>query len=231
MFYIEWKPIYEKIAKDLNFLDEKENLAADNLNKILQKKKLISIKEMEDFVAGKEVVVFGAGPTLESSIISNKKLFIEKLKITADGATSALLKNNILPDIIVTDLDGKISDQIEANSKGSKVVIHAHGDNIDKVKRFVSEFKRDIMGTTQINPGPYDNLYNFGGFTDGDRAIYLADFFGAKKIFLIAFDFNKRFGKYSFPDNKNKILKLKKLKWCEYLIKLIIKKNKNIYFL
>ena len=231
MFYKEWKPIYERIAKELNFPEEKENLAADVLNKILQKKKLISINKLEDFVAGKEVVVFGAGPSLETSIILHKETVIDKLMIVADGATSALLKNDILPDIIVTDLDGNINDQIKANLKGSKTVIHAHGNNIDKMKRYVSEFKGDIIGTTQINPEPFNNLNNFGGFTDGDRAVFLADYFGAKKIYLIAFEFSGELGKYSFPNNKNKKLKLKKLNWCKYLIDLLMKKKQNIYYL
>ena len=136
------------------------------------------------------------------------------LKIAANGATSALLKNNVLPEIIVTDLDGKVSDQLLANSRGSITIIHAHGDNIDNIKKFVLEFKGYIVGTTQIDPKPYENIHNFGGFTDGDRAVYLADYFHAKKIYLLGFDFGGEVGKYSFSANKDK--KLKKLKWCKY---------------
>lgn len=231
MFYKDWKPIYDKIAQDFNYPEQKEKLAADVLNKLLQQKNLISNNKLEDLISGKEVVIFGAGPSLESSLISNKIGFRDKIKIVADGATNALLENEILPDIIVTDLDGKISDQIEANLKGSITVIHAHGDNIDNIREYVPKFKGDLIGTIQINPEPFENIHNFGGFTDGDRAVFLAEFFQANKIYLIGFDFQEEIGEYSFSENKDKNLKLKKLKWCKYLIELLKNKNKNIYHL
>lgn len=228
MFYKDWEPIYRKIAEDFNFPLEKEKQAVNLLNKLLEKKNLYSIKKLEDLIAGNEVIVFGAGPSLGSSLITHKKEFVGKLKIAADGATSALLKNNVLPEIIITDLDGKVSDQLDANSKGSIAIIHAHGDNIDNVKKYVPEFKGDVIGTTQIDPKPYENIHNFGGFTDGDRAVFLADYFCAKKIYLIGFDFDGDIGKYSFPENKDRSLKLKKLKWCKYLIDLLKKDKKHI---
>jgi len=169
-------------------------------------------------IKNRELIVFGAGPSLEKSIVKHKNLFTDKIKISADGATTALLKNSILPDIIVTDLDGRIVDQIKANAEGSIIVVHAHGDNLDKIKSYVPSFKGPIAGTTQTNPKNYSKLNNFGGFTDGDRAVYLADHFHAKKIYLMGFDFNKKIGEYSFAGKKDKNLKLKKLEWCKALI-------------
>jgi uncharacterized Rossmann fold enzyme len=204
---------------------ENDEKAADVLNTLLKQKSPMSIDKLNDFIASKEIIIFGAGPSLENSIITHKKMFANTLKIAADGATTALLKYNICPDIIVTDLDGKVPDQVKANSDGSIVVIHAHGDNIDKIKKYVPKFKGEIVGTTQINPEPYDSIHNLGGFTDGDRAVYLADHFCAKKIFLTGFDFGNEIGYYSFSENKNKTLKLKKLKWCKNLINMLNKKN------
>lgn len=229
MFYKDWKPIYQKIAKDLNFQEENDKLAADVLNQLLQNNKIGTLKKIEKMINEKEVIVCGAGPSLERSLIIYKEKLADMLKISADGATSALLKNNILPDIIITDLDGKVTDQLKANSQGSIAIIHAHGDNISNIKRYVPEFKGDILGSTQINSNSYKNIYNFGGFTDGDRAVFLAEHFHAKMIYLIGFNFDGKIGRYSFSDNKNKSLKLKKLKWCEYLIELIKKKKQNIY--
>lgn len=228
MFYKDWRPIYKRIAKDLNFQEENDKLAADILNQLLQKKKLFSLKKLEELIADEEVIVFGAGPSLESSLTTHKKEFFGKLKIAANGATSALLKNDVFPDIIITDLDGKVSDQLKANSEGSIAIIHAHGDNIGNVKKYVPEFKGDIIGSTQINPNPYENVHNFGGLTDGDRAVFLANYFHAKRIYLIGFDFDRKIGRYSFTENKNKDLKLKKLKWCKYLIDLLKKDKENI---
>jgi uncharacterized Rossmann fold enzyme len=144
--------------------------------------------------------------------------FSNKLLVTADGATSALLKYKLIPHIIVTDLDGDVLDQIKANLHGSIVIIHAHGDNIDKITKYISEFKGRIIGTTQTKPGVFENLHNFGGLTDGDRAVFLANHFSAEKITLIGFDFNNEIGKYSFAENKDIKLKKKKLKWCKRLI-------------
>lgn len=231
MFYKDWGPIYKKIASDFGFSIKKDIMAADILEELLQRKKEFSIEDFNKLIHNKEVIVFGAGPSLENSIEINKKEFADKINIAADGATTALLEKNILPDIIVTDLDGKVSDQIIANSKNSIVVVHAHGDNIDKIKRYVPEFKWKIIGSTQTNPKAYKNVYNFGGFTDGDRAVFIASHFNAKKIYLIGFDFDGEIGKYSFSKDKNKNLKLKKLKWCKYLIELLMKNKNNIFYL
>ena len=232
MDYKKWEPLYEKIVKDFSFHVENDEKTADVLDKLLQKKKnLFLISKLGDLINNREIIVFGAGPSLESSISRHKKKFIDKLKISADGVTTALLKNDILPDVVVTDLDGRVSDQLKASLEGSITIIHAHADNIDKIKKYVPEFKRHLVGTTQVNSESYDNLHNFGGFTDGDRAVYLANHFHAKKIYLIGFDFNNKIGEYSFAKNKNKDLKLKKLKWCKYLIELLNKKEQNIYYL
>jgi uncharacterized Rossmann fold enzyme len=228
MIYKDWKIIYKKISKDLDFREEKDKSASEILNQLISKKILLSLKELKKIITGKEVVIFGAGPSLESSLKIHKEKIAKMIKISADGATSALINNNVQPDIIVTDLDGKISDQFNANSGGSIAIIHAHGDNIDHLKQYVPKFEGKIIGTTQINSGFYNNLNNFGGFTDGDRAIFLVDHFHAKKINLIGFDFDGKIGKFSFQEYKNKNQKLKKLKWCEYLVDLLKKDNPNI---
>jgi hypothetical protein len=62
------------------------------------------------------------------------------------------------------------------------------------------------VGTTQSVP--FDRIYNFGGFTDGDRAALIAKKFGARKIRLYGFNFEK-------ADNK---IKLKKLKWAKRIL-------------
>jgi hypothetical protein len=231
MFYKDWKPIYEKIAKDFDFKTDKERKSAELLDKLMKNKEIFSLEKLEKIIKNKEIVIFGAGPSLEKSIDLHKIVINNYIKISADGATTALLQNDFLPDIIVTDLDGYVPDQIKANSNGSVVIIHAHGGNFSEMIKFVPEFKKNIIGSTQINPQPFENIHNFGGFTDGDRAVFLASHFNAKKILLIGFDFNDEIGVYSFPEKKDKFLKFKKLNWCKKLIELLIKKNENIYYL
>ena len=45
----------------------------------------------------------------------------------------ALVEEKIVPDIIATDLDGKINDILYANAHGASLVIHGHGNNMDAV--------------------------------------------------------------------------------------------------
>jgi uncharacterized Rossmann fold enzyme len=231
MNFQDWYKIYIDIAKDLNINKNEDKKASSTFNNMLiderHENNLIKIKKL---IYKNEVVIFGAGPSLIDSIVKHLDFIKDKIKITSDGATSALLKFNIIPDIIVTDLDGKIKDQIKANSIGSIIVIHAHGDNIDLIKKNLKKIKGQIIGTTQLNPNEYSLLNNFGGFTDGDRAVFLSLYFKSKYIYLIGFDFNGIIGEYSFPKNKNKNLKIKKLKWCKKIINNLAKSN-NIKYL
>ena len=222
MIYKNWEQIYKKILKDFNIKESEDKISAELLEILLSNKPIFPLEDLNQLIKDKQVFVFGAGPSLENSIIKNKKHLNSVIKISADGATSALIKHAINPDIIVTDLDGNVNDQIKSNDKGSIIIIHAHGDNKDKIIKYLPEIKGKVIGTTQTDPSKFKNLYNFGGFTDGDRAVFIADHFNAKKINLIGFDYNSKIGKYSFSENKNKKLKLKKLKWCKKLTKMII---------
>jgi uncharacterized Rossmann fold enzyme len=221
MRFEEWEPIYLEILREFGYSRERDEEAARTLDEICRDRKVCLASCLRRAI-GRTVTVCGNGPGLERQVQPGK---LRGTVIAADGATSALLRRGIVPDMIVSDLDGDIADLQKANRMGAIMVIHAHGDNIDKIKKYVPKFKGEIVGTTQINPEPYDNIHNLGGFTDGDRAVYLADHFHAKKIYLIGFDFKNEIGPYSFSENKNKTLKLKKLKWCKNLINMLNKKN------
>ena len=93
-------------------------------------------------------------------------------------------------------------------------VVHAHGDNIEKL-RMVKKFK-NCIGTTQTEP--FNKIQNFGGFTDGDRGVFLASHFNAKKIILFGMDFGTRIGKFSNTKKSDRKIKLKKLKIGEELL-------------
>jgi len=214
-----WEKIYKEITEDLNINIKNDIEASYIFNKILiENNNKNEVNRLKNLIYNKEVVIFGAGPSLKKSIIKYNDFIKKKIKIAADGTTSALIEFDIQPDIIVTDLDGKIIDQIYANSKGAITIIHSHGDNIDKIKNNFNRFKGKIIGTTQINPNQFSLLNNFGGFTDGDRSVLLALYFQAKYIYLIGFDFSGKIGKYSFSNHKNKLIKIRKLQWCKKII-------------
>lgn len=217
MDYNEWKKYYNQILLDFGFSKKEDEKSAVLLSKLLSGKKLVKPEDLNNMISGKNVYVFGAAGSLQDDVKKVRKG--NAVFISADPATSLLIEKNIVPDIIVTDLDGVVKDEVKANKKGAIVMIHAHGNNTDRLERYVPMFDGKLIGTTQSKP--FDNIYNFGGFTDGDRAVCLSDHFGAKKIFLAGFDF-KNVGKYS----KSKELKMKKLGWA----KRIIEKIDNVYF-
>jgi uncharacterized Rossmann fold enzyme len=231
MNYKDWEPIYNKISKDFDYPLKKEEISADFLNKILKNNKSKILEKLSNKINDKQVIVFGAGPSIDIFLNGDKETISDKTIMVADGATTALLNNQIFPDIIITDLDGKISDQLQSNSNGSILIVHAHGDNVEKIRKYKSEFKNDVIGTVQINPDAYKNLSNFGGFTDGDRAVFIAEHFNAKEVYLVGFDFDSLNGKYSLLEHKDKSQKIKKLKWCKILVETLKKKHNNIYFI
>lgn len=131
---------------------------------------------------------------------------MEKVLIAADGATSAVRKYRT-PDVIVTDLDGDVEDQLDAWRKGAWMVVHGHGDNIPKLKQVVPKLTERVLGTIQVDKPA--QLTNFGGFTDGDRAAFMAHHLGASKIYLAGMDLGEEVGKYSrTPKNERKLMKL-----------------------
>jgi hypothetical protein len=144
--------------------------------------------------------------------------------IAADGATTALIEQKIAPDIVATDLDGNLDDIMLANVRGANIVIHAHGDNIEKIAS-LTPFFTSVLGTTQSQP--VGNLYNFGGFTDGDRALFLAVALNAKQITMAGMDFGDIVTRYSRPNietdtAKADEFKKKKLIYAERLTQWII---------
>ena len=206
-----WLPWYEKIVRRLNLDKKADEAAAEMLNDLLLKP---DIRKLTSLVKGKECIVLGAGPSLDDDF---KKLeragFLNKTLIAADGATSAVLEYRN-PEIIATDLDGVVKDQLEAWQRGSWMVVHAHGDNVSQVRKIAPKLKERVVGTTQVEP--FGRLYNFGGFTDGDRAAFMAHELGAKKIYLVGMNLGTEIGRYS--GDKDRKRKLIKLEICKELL-------------
>ena len=206
--FVAWEPIYERILEDFGFDRAGDEEAARFLSRMLTEIKTVSLSELKIAISGKPALICGNAPNFrkELSEIDLSAFVI----IAADGAAAVLMDIGCVPEVICTDLDGNSESDIEkeimACELGSIVLIHAHGDNIDKLEKYVPRFKR-FIATTQARP--FDKVYNFGGFSDGDRCVFVAREFGAKKIRLAAFDFE--------DPNVNPIKK-KKLKWAKELI-------------
>ena len=122
---------------------------------------------------------------------------------------------------MVTDLDGDINALKKTGRTNTIMVIHAHGDNSDKL-HIVKNFK-NCIGTTQTKP--IGKIQNFGGFTDGDRCVFLANHFKAKKIILLGMDFGTAIGKYSKPRVINRNIKIAKLRCGKKLLEWFAQKS------
>lgn len=225
MKFADWEPWYKKILDDFNFSRKDDEDSAKLLDKILDKEGCLTVEDLiNDIVTFKDTdkfIVFGAGPSIKNHInhIRENYDLDDYVLISADGSTTALLEEHIVPDIIVTDLDGKIDDLLAANCRNSYMVIHAHGNNKELVRKYTSFFD-NVLGTTQSVP--FDHLYDFGGFTDGDRAMFLAVELGAKYLILAGMDFGNVVTKYSRPGNTAKLqaadeIKEKKLEYASEL--------------
>jgi len=211
----KWWPWYEKILQTFGFDRAADQRATDLLSDLLVGRSL-QLRELRRLVEGQRIIVLGAGPSLERNLrsLAKRGSDLGYRLMAADGATTAVLKLlRRAPDIVVTDLDGRFEDILSASQAGAVVVVHAHGDNVPSLKACVPRFDARVVGTTQAEPRP--RVYNFGGFTDGDRCVFLAEAFSASRVVLAGMDLGVYIGRYSKPRlrraaraNRTKRLKL-----------------------
>jgi len=218
MTIVGWESKYQEILKDFGYSRKKDIQSCKLLDSLLPKK--ASVVKIRDLIENKPVFVIGAGPSLPSCISILKK-YKKITKIVADGATKAIIENNLKPDIVVTDLDGDIKSLKKAGRTNTVMIVHAHGDNAEKI-HLVKNFK-NCIGTTQTKST--GRIHNFGGFTDGDRCVFLANHFKAKKIILLGMDFGTRIGKYSKATVVNRTIKIAKLRRGKKLLKWLAQKS------
>ncbi|MFW5939400.1 MAG: 6-hydroxymethylpterin diphosphokinase MptE-like protein [Halolamina sp.] len=196
-----WEPVYERILADFGFDRATDERARDRLASMVGPFDLETLPA----VAGETVAVAGAGPNLEAEATTAATA---DHVIAASSAATRLRDAGIRVDLAVTDLDGTPERLAAASHEGLAVAVHAHGDNVDALERWVPEIDPNrLLATTQAAPtGP---VRNFGGFTDGDRAAFLADALGASEL---------RFVGWRFDDPDVSELKRRKLDWAERLL-------------
>ncbi len=205
MEWRRWEPIYGEILRDFGFSRAKDAEVAELLARLLGGRR-IGEDRLDGLLRGREVTVLGNGPNLGAEIAS-----VAGTLLAADEATSMALAHGLRPAIITTDLDGRVEDQLKCNAEGTVVLVLGHGDNRAAVERWAPRFQGPTMAMTQGEPS--QGLHNFGGFTDGDRAVFLAQHFGARRIRLLGFDFD-----HPSPKDAPGEMKLRKLRWARRLI-------------
>jgi 2-amino-4-hydroxy-6-hydroxymethyldihydropteridine diphosphokinase len=186
-----WAPRYREIARTFGFSLDQERVAADRLRSLLPAEaRTEPIARCRARIEGREAVVVGLAPGAGAPPLHLlPPTDRHRVVLASDGAAARCLAASIVPDVIVTDLDGPVASELTANARGALVVVHAHADNVPALERWVSEFSGSLAGSWAGPPTP--ELIDLGGFTDGDRAAYLAEAVGASRVLLWGFDFER----------------------------------------
>ncbi|ADE05012.1 6-hydroxymethylpterin diphosphokinase MptE-like protein [Haloferax volcanii] len=203
MDFTTWEPVYGRILDDFGFDrtgDERARDALADLVKPFDRDRLNW--------AGATVAVCGAAPTLDAELDRLDDPDVDVV-VAASTAADAVRDAGFDLDLMVTDLDKNPETAVELTESGVPVAAHAHGDNLPAVREWVPQFDADhVLGTTQAAPvGP---VVNWGGFTDGDRAAFIADELGAKRLVFAGWDFD---------DPTVDAMKARKLRWAERLLR------------
>ncbi|MCS7128317.1 MAG: DUF115 domain-containing protein [Desulfurococcaceae archaeon] len=194
-----WMRIYGEIISKLKLNFDLDQLATEILSSILSSMdNAIDVERLRSVLNESEgILIFAPGPNLEQDFerALKLKLLKELPTIFIDGAITFALERGFTPTLIVTDLDGVPQHILKLNKRGSIAIVHGHGDNIEEVKSWVPRFKGPVVGSTQVEPRPY--VYNFGGFTDGDRALFIAYALGVRRAIVGGMAFHGPVGRYS----------------------------------
>lgn len=198
MEWSAWEPTYTRILDDFGFDRAADEAARDELAKLLAGRPRPDLVGLRTRLAGREVAI--AGP---------RQVLLPDIPVLA---TDAAFWAFDVAAAIVTDLDGDVAAQARANARGVPLFVHAHGDNRETLARVVPTLRGLVQGTTQAEPA--DDIANFGGFTDGDRACCLAAHLGASGLALAGFDWDAPAPK----PGRDPEVKRRKLRWARAIV-------------
>ena len=203
MNFEAWEPVYESILSAFGYPREGDERVRDTIAAHATPFDLESLD-----LAGETVAIVGAGPSLPSEV---DRVSGADRVVAASTAGDVVREAGHDLDLLVTDLDKNPGTARALTRAGIPVAAHAHGDNLPLVEEWVPRCDPDhLLATTQA--APVDAVYNFGGFTDGDRAAFLADDLGAAALRFVGWDFDD-------PDVSAP--KARKLAWAERLLHLL----------
>ncbi|SEW32276.1 6-hydroxymethylpterin diphosphokinase MptE-like protein [Natrinema salifodinae] len=204
MEFEEWEPVYEAILRDFGYDRAGDERGRDLLASLVDDP---LDPDALSFVRDATVAVAGAGPSVETDQ-AIKRAREADVVVAASTAADTLAARGVEVDCMVTDLDKNPETVVALTERGVPVAVHGHGDNRDAIREVVPDCNDAfVLPTTQAEPaGP---VRNFGGFTDGDRAAFLADHFGAARLAFVGWDVD---------DPSVDPAKARKLEWAERLL-------------
>ncbi|MDS0281505.1 6-hydroxymethylpterin diphosphokinase MptE-like protein [Haloarcula onubensis] len=203
MDFQTWEPVYERLLAAFGYPRGDDERARDRLAELLANASTYDPAGLG--LDGQTVAVAGAGPSLEREA---DRAAAADAVLAASTAVDRLRDAGVAVDAMVTDLDKNPGTGRELTESGTPVFVHAHGDNVPAVERHVPTYDGAfVVPTTQA--APTASVHDFGGFTDGDRAAFAADHFGAAELRFVGWDFDD-------PDVAPE--KGEKLRWAERLL-------------
>lgn len=179
MRFSDWEPVYEAVLADFGYDRGADERARDILADLLPGP---GYDPARLDIQGATVAVAGGADRLTQT--GDLALAREAdAVVAASDAATRLREHGVRVDCMVTDIDKRPETARELTEAGTPVAVHAHGDNVETLRSVVPGLEGGaVMPTTQARP--VDGVYNFGGFTDGDRAAFLADTLGAVASFF-----------------------------------------------
>ena len=184
----EWEPAYEAILSDFGYDRAGDERARDLLESLLEGQSLApaDVAPSGGTLAGDTVAIAGGAPTLSEE---TRRAERADVVFAASTAADVLEDRGIAVDCMVTDLDKNPGTVEELTARGTPVAVHAHGDNVAALREHVPALDHGaVLPTTQA--APTGRVHNVGGFTDGDRAAFLADHLGAETLVFPGWDFD-----------------------------------------
>lgn len=204
MRFAAFEPFYQAVLADFGFDRAADERARDVAAELATP---FPLDRLDDW-RGKTIAVAGAAPRLGDDVALARDADVV---VAASVAADVLADRGVAVDCMVTDLDKNPETAAELARNGTPVVAHAHGDNVPAVREWIPRLADEAtLATTQAAPvGPVRNV---GGFTDGDRAAFLADHLGAAELV---------FPGWEFDDPTVGPMKARKLDWAARLLRLL----------
>jgi hypothetical protein len=222
-----WPPLYTDILADFGWREADDRAAAELLRAALPKGRPAWLHIGTELKHRARAVVVGCGPALDDLRAAQ---LAGAVVVAADGATQRLREIGVVPRVVVTDLDGDEEALVWAAQQGAGMVVHAHGDNRERIARIVPRLGALVVGTFQCDArpplapreavAPLAPLRNVGGLTDGDRAAALCHAYHVREIALACFDLDAAPSRYS--GSWDPATKPRKLAWAKRVLDALV---------
>ncbi len=178
---------YELAERRLGLDRDADRQAAVRLAELLEGEDVVDPESLRGTFEDATVTVLGPVPGGAETVDPAEPT------VAAGGAVRQALSAGLQPQLVVTDLDGSDMAHEMFSRVGATTAVHAHGDNVHLLERLVPQLEGPMFGTCQTEPptGAPVEIHRYGGFTDGDRACFIAAALGAADLELAGWNLDE----------------------------------------